>query len=48
MQFAVEHAEGLFLRYDAPSPIMADINHCIWYGKKPSQVVAARAGEGII
>ena len=35
MQFAVEHAKGLSLRYDTPSPIVADKNHRIRHEKSP-------------
>ena len=35
MQFAVEHAKGLSLRYDAPSLIVADKNHRIRHEKSP-------------
>ena len=35
MQFAAKHAEGMSLRYDALSPIMADINYRIWHEKSP-------------
>ena len=46
-QFAVEHAKGLSLRYDAPSPIVADKNHRIWHEKSPRRWWMRGLGEGL-
>ena len=46
MQFAVEHAKGLSLRYDAPSPIVADKNHRIRHEKSPRRWLRG-LGEGL-
>ena len=47
MQFAVEHAKGLSLRYDAPSPIVPDKNHRIWHEKSPRRWWLRGLGEGL-
>ena len=47
MQFAAKHAKGMSLRYDAPSPIMADINHRIWQEKSPRRGWLRGLGEGL-